>query len=113
MILKNRKGTFGEILTDYDFGSWKLSYERNNERSIEFTIYKTSMNWDLFESLLNEMLLECKGQNYVVKSTAIKYDGMNVVYEVTAKHIFMEMQNNYIQKELKKVEQNKEEDEQD
>ena len=113
MILKNRKGTFGEILTDYDFGSWKLSYERNNERSIEFTIYKTSMNWDLFESLLNEMLLEWKGQNYVVKSTAIKYDGMNVVNEVTAKHIFMEFQNHYIQKDLESEELNNEEDEQD
>lgn len=113
MILKNRKGTFGEILTDYDFGSWKLSYERNNERSIEFTIYKTSMNWDLFESLLNEMLLEWKGQNYVVKSTAIKYDGMNVLNEVTAKHIFMEFQNHYIQKDLENEELNNEEDEQD
>ncbi|WP_336848953.1 prophage endopeptidase tail family protein [Staphylococcus nepalensis] len=113
MILKNRKGTFGEILTDYDFGSWKLSYERNNERSIEFTIYKTSMNWDLFESLLNEMLLEWKGQNYVVKLTAIKYDGMNVLNEVTAKHIFMEFQNHYIQKDLENEELNNEEDEQD
>ncbi|MDN6720816.1 MAG: peptidase, partial [Staphylococcus equorum] len=113
MILKNRKGTFGEILTDYDFGSWKLSYERNNERSIDFTIYKTSMNWDLFESLLNEMLLEWKGQNYVVKSTAIKYDGMNVINEVTAKHIFMEFQNHYIQKDLENEELNNEESEED
>lgn len=113
MILKNRKGTFGEILTDYDFGSWKLSYERNNERSIDFTIYKTSMNWDLFESLLNEMLLEWKGQNYVVKSTSIKYDGMNVINEVTAKHIFMEFQNHYIQKNLENEELNNEESEEE
>ncbi|WP_141714488.1 prophage endopeptidase tail family protein [Staphylococcus equorum] len=113
MILKNRKGTFGEILTDYDFGSWKLNYEKNNERSIDFTIYKTSMNWDLFESLLNEMLLEWKGQNYVVKSTSIKYDGMNVINEVTAKHIFMEFQNHYIQKNLENEELNSEESEED
>src|SRR5699024_9084450 len=60
-----------------------------------------------------EMLLEWKGQNYVVKSTAIKYDGMNVVNEVTAKHIFMEFQNHYIQKELENEELNNEKDEQD
>lgn len=109
MVLKNKKGTFGEILVDYDFGSWKLNYEKNNERSIDFTIYKTSMNWDLFESLLNEMLLEWKGQNYVVKSTSIKYDGMNVINEVTAKHIFMEFQNHYIQKDLENEEMNSDE----
>ncbi|MGO2108313.1 MAG: prophage endopeptidase tail family protein [Staphylococcus equorum] len=113
MILKNRKGTFGEILTDYDFGSWKLNYEKNNERSIDFTIYKTSMNWDLFESLLNEMLLEWKGQNYVVKSTSIKYDGMNVINEITAKHIFMEFQSHYIQKNLENEELNNEETEEE
>lgn len=113
MILKNKKGTFGEIITDYDFGSWKLVYERNNERSIEFTIYKTSANQDLFESLLNEMLLEWKGQNYVVKSTSIKYDGINVMNEVVAKHIFMEFQNHYIQKDLENEEINSEEDGQD
>ena len=109
MILKNRKGTFGEILTDYDFDSWKLNYERNNERSIEFTVYKTSMNRDLFGLLLNEMLLEWEGQNYVVKSTSIKYDGLNVMNEITAKHIFMEFQNHYIQKNLEDEELNNEE----
>ena len=109
MILKNRKGTFGEILTDYDFDSWKLNYERNNERSIEFTVYKTSMNRDLFDLLLNEMLLEWEGQNYVVKSTSIKYDGLNVMNEITAKHIFMEFQNHYIQKNLEDEELNNEE----
>lgn len=109
MILKNRKGTFGEILTDYDFDSWKLNYERNNERSIEFTVYKTSMNRDLFDFLLNEMLLEWEGQNYVVKSTSIKYDGLNVMNEITAKHIFMEFQNHYIQKDLEDEKLNNEE----
>ncbi|WP_400263858.1 hypothetical protein [Staphylococcus nepalensis] len=47
-----------------------------------------------------------------MKSTAIKYDGMNV-NEVTAKHIFMEFQNHYIQKDLENEELNNEEDEQD
>lgn len=109
MILKNRKGTFGEILTDYDFGSWKLNYEKNNERSIDFTIYKTYSNSDLFDALLNEMLIVWEGQEYVIKSTSIKYDGAVVSNDVTAKHIFMEFQNHYIQKDLENEEMNSDE----
>ncbi|WP_436938643.1 prophage endopeptidase tail family protein [Staphylococcus xylosus] len=109
MVLKNKKGTFGEILVDYDFGSWKLNYEKNNERSIDFTIYKTYLNSDLFDALLNEMLVVWKGQEYVVKSTSIKYDGAVVSNDVTAKHIFMEFQNHYIQKDLENEEMNNEE----
>lgn len=109
MVLKNKKGTFGEILVDYDFGSWKLNYEKNNERSIDFTIYKTYLNSDLFDALLNEMLVVWKDQEYVIKSTSIKYDGAVVSNDVTAKHIFMEFQNHYIQKDLENEEMNNEE----
>lgn len=109
LILKNRKNTFGEVLIDFDFGSFKYEYEKNNERSIGFTIYKTSLNGDIFENLLNEMLLAWKGQEYVIKSTSIKYDGAIVSNEVTAKHVFMEFQNHYIQKDLENEEMNNEE----
>lgn len=109
MVLKNKKGTFGEILVDYDFGSWKLNYEKNNERSIDFTIYKTYSNSDLFDALLNEMLIVWEGQEYVIKSTSIKYDGAVVSNDVTAKHIFMEFQNHYIQKDLENEEMNSDE----
>lgn len=109
MVLKNKKGTFGEILVDYDYGSWKLNYEKNNERSIDFTIYKTYLNSDLFDALLNEMLVVWKGQEYIIKSTSIKYDGAVVSNDVTAKHIFMEFQNHYIQKDLENEEMNNEE----
>lgn len=109
MVLKNKKGTFGEILVDYDFGSWKLSYEKNGERSIDFTIYKTYINSDLFDALSNEMLLDWEGQEYVIKSTSVKYDGEVVSNDVTAKHIFMEFQNHYIQKDLENEEMNSDE----
>ncbi|RIL40530.1 peptidase, partial [Staphylococcus gallinarum] len=109
LILKNRKGTFGEILTDFDLDSFKYEYEKNNERSISFTIYKTSNNADIFDNVLNEMLLDWKGQTYVIKSTSIKYDGSIVTNEVVAKHIFMEFQNHYIQKDLENEELNGEE----
>lgn len=113
LILKNRKGTFGEILTDFDFGSFKYEYEKNNERSIGFTIYKTSLNTDIFDTLLNEMLLMWKGQTYVIKSTSIKYDGAVVSNDIVAKHIFMDFQNHYIQKDLENEELNSEETEED
>ena len=109
MVLKNKKGTFGEILVDYDFGSWKLDYEKNGERSIDFTIYKTYINSDLFDALSNEMLVDWKGQEYVIKSTSVKYDGEIISNEVTAKHIFMEFQNHYIQKDLENEEMNSDE----
>ena len=109
MVLKNKKGTFGEILVDYDFGSWKLDYEKNGERSIDFTIYKTYINSDLFDALSNEMLVNWKGQEYVIKSTSVKYDGEIISNEVTAKHIFMEFQNHYIQKDLENEEMNSDE----
>ena len=109
LILKNKKGTYGEILTDFDFGSFKYEYEKNNERSISFTIYKSNANADIFETILNEMLIMWKGQTYVIKSTSIKYDGAVVSNDVTAKHIFMEFQNHYIQKDLENEEMNSEE----
>lgn len=109
LVLKNKKGTFAEIVTDFDFNSFKYEYEKNNERSISFTIYKTNQNSDLFDNLLNEMILIWKGQNYVIKSTSIKYDGTIVTNEVVAKHIFMEFQNHYIQKDLENEEMNSEE----
>lgn len=109
LIIKNRKGTFGEIISDYDFGSFKYEYEKNNERSISFTIYKTTSNADIFDALLNEMVILWQGQEYIIKSTAIKYDGAMVTNEITAKHIFMEFQNHYIHKDLENEELNNEE----
>lgn len=106
LILTNKKKTFGEILTDVEYGSFKYSYEKNNERSISFTAYKTSKNTDIFDSILNEMLVLYDTQNYVIKSTDIKYNGVTVNVEVSAKHIFMDFQNHYIQKDLENDEMN-------
>jgi len=113
LVLKNRNNTFGEIVTDFDFDSFKYEYEKNNERSISFTIFKTSQNAHVFDNILNEMLLVWKGQEYVIKSTSIKYDGINITNEVTAKHIFMEFQNHYIEKDLEDEEMNNDEEEDD
>ena len=113
LILKNKKETYGEIITDFDFESFQYDYEKNGERSIGFNIYKTNMNYDIFESLLNEMILEWDKQDYIIKSTSLKYDGINVVNEVEAKHIFMEFQKHYIPKDLESEEINSEENEEE
>lgn len=100
LILKNRNNTFGEVITGFDFSSFKYEYEKNNERSISFTVEKNTQNADIFNKIVNEMLLEWKGQLYPIKSTSIKFDGVKLVNEVIGKHIFMEFQNHYIQKDI-------------
>ena len=106
LVLMNKKKTYAEILTNFVFDSFKYEYEQNNERSVTFTIYKTSENADIFDSIVNEMLILWKGQQYVIKSTSINHDGLVVFNQVTAKHIFMEFQNHYIEKDLKNEELN-------
>ncbi|HIS18035.1 MAG TPA: phage tail protein [Candidatus Coprovivens excrementavium] len=106
LVLMNKKKTYAEILTNFVFDSFKYEYEQNNERSVTFTIYKTSENADIFDSIVNEMLILWKGQQYVIKSTSINHDGLVVFNQVTAKHIFMEFQNHYIEKDLENEELN-------
>lgn len=106
LVLMNKKKTYAEILTNFDFDSFKYEYEQNNERSVTFTIYKTNANADIFDSIVNEMLILWKGQQYVIKSTSINHDGSVVFNEVTAKHIFMEFQNHYIEKDIENEELN-------
>src|SRR5699024_5991869 len=45
---------------------------------------------------------------YVIKSTDVKYDGAMVSVDVIAKHIYMEFQNHYIQKDIEDEEMNNE-----
>src|SRR5699024_303181 len=107
----NKKKTYAEILTDFDFDSFKYEYEQNNERSITFTIYKTNINADIFDSIVNEMYLLWKGQEYIIKSTSLSHDGTVVSNEVVAKHCFMEFQNHYIEKDLENESLNADESE--
>ena len=98
LVLKNREGTYGEILVDYDFASFSYTYERNGERSIKFTAYKTSRSADIFENIVNEALIEYEGQDFAIKSTSIKQDGIYITNEVEASHISLEFQDHYIPK---------------
>ena len=99
-----------EIITDFDYGSFTEEYSKNDERSISFTAYKTNKTADIFDSIVNEMIVIYQGQKYVIKSTYINYDGSMVSVAVTAKHIYMEFQNHYVQKNIEDEELNSEED---
>src|SRR5699024_8951950 len=90
------------------YGSFKYEYSKNDERSISFTAYKTNKTGDIFDSIVNEMIVVYEGQQYVIKSTDVKYDGAMVSVDVIAKHIYMEFQNHYIQKDIEDEEMNNE-----
>ena len=100
LIVENRFGNYAEILTDIDLSSFKYTYSKNEERQLEFTAYRTNRNYDVFDMLVNEAYLKFEGQYFVIKSTALKHDNQVVSCEVTAKHIFMETQNWYVNKDI-------------
>lgn len=100
IVITNKNKDFGEILSDVDFGSFKYEYEKNNERSISFKAYKTNENWDLFNMIQNENLLIWKSQTYIIKLTELGYENGLVFNDIVAKHIFMEFQNHYIEKNI-------------
>jgi hypothetical protein len=106
LVLMNKSGTYAEILTDYDPDTFKYEYEKNNERSITLTAYKASGHGDIFDMLTNENYLLYDGQYFVIKSSSIKYDTQIVTNEIIAKHIFMEFQNHYVDKDIENEELN-------
>ncbi|MDN0187762.1 prophage endopeptidase tail family protein [Staphylococcus arlettae] len=108
LVIENKAGNFVEILTDYDPDSFKYEYEINNERSVTFTAYKTVGREDIFDMLTNENYIIYEGQYFVIKSSAIKYDSQVITNEIIAKHIFMEFQNHYIDKDVEDEELNTE-----
>ncbi|WP_422067089.1 prophage endopeptidase tail family protein [Staphylococcus arlettae] len=108
LIIENKAGNFAEILTDYDLDSFKYEYEINNERSLTFTAYKAKGNEDIFDMLTNENYIIYDGQYFVIKSSTIKYNSQVVTNEIVAKHIFMEFQNHYIDKDVEDEELNTE-----
>src|SRR5699024_12589428 len=65
----------------------------------------------IFDSIVNEMYLLWKGQEYIIKSTSLSHDGTVVSNEVVAKHCFMEFQNHYIEKDLENESLNADESE--
>ena len=109
LILKNRAGNFAEIFTDYDPDSFKYEYEENNERSVSFTAYKATGKEDIFDMLANENYIIYEGQYFVIKSSTVKYDSQVITNEIVAKHVFMEFQDHFVEKDIENEELNAEE----
>lgn len=97
LLLKNRTGTFRELITDYDTDSFQYEYERNGDRLISFTALKTTNNADIFDAIVNETIIEYEGQDYVVKNTSINSDNSLISNNIVAKHIYTEFQNHYVE----------------
>lgn len=102
LIVMNRAKTYAEIINDFDYGSFRYEYERNNERQITFTAEKTTGSGDIFDMLVNEAYIKWLGQTYVIKSTAITHDNAKISNEVIAKHIFMDFQDHYVDQDISK-----------
>ena len=106
LIIKNKAGNYAEVFTDYDPDTFQYEYEINNERSITFTAYKASGREDVFDMLTNENYIIYEGQYFVIKSSAIKYDTQVITNDIIGKHIFMEFQNHFIDKDVENEELN-------
>lgn len=100
LVVMNRFGNYAEILMDFDYDSFKYEWSKNEERQLTFTAYRTNRNYDVFDMLVNEAYLIWEGQQFVIKSTSLKHDNQTVLCEVVAKHIFMEFQNYYVNKDI-------------
>jgi hypothetical protein len=108
LILENKAGNFSEVFAIYDPDSFKYEYEKNGDRFITFTAIKIEGTEDIFDMLVNENYIIYQGQYYVIKSTSLAYDAQVTTCEVEAKHIFMNFQNHYIEKEIEDEELNAE-----
>lgn len=111
LIIKNKAGNYAEVFIDYDPDTFQYEYEINNERSISFTAYKASGREDIFDMLTNENYIIYEGQYFVIKSSSIKYDSQVVTNDLICKHIFMEFQNHFIDKDVENEELNTEDTE--
>ncbi|PTE79308.1 prophage endopeptidase tail family protein [Staphylococcus gallinarum] len=108
LILENKAGNFSEVFAIYDPDSFKYEYEKNGDRFITFTAIKIEGTEDIFDMLVNENYIIYQGQYYVIKSTSLAYNAQVTTCEVEAKHIFMNFQNHYIEKEIEDEELNAE-----
>ncbi len=106
LILLNSDRTFSENIIDFDIDSWKYNYEKNGERSISLTVFKTNLQADIFNYIQNNSILQWRGQDYLIKTTDIKTDNTILTNDITAHHIMYEFQGHYVEKPFEDSEDN-------
>lgn len=112
LVLKNRSVSFSELITDFNFYDLKYTYEENNERSLEFTVYRTQRNEHVFDNILPDMLIGFGDDDYTITSVDENEKNLVRTKSVVAKHVFMETQFIYIDKDLSQETLNQDQTEQ-
>lgn len=112
LILKNRSVSFSELITDFSFSDFKYTYEENNERGLEFTVYRTKRNEHVFDNILPDMLVGYGSDDYTITSVDENEKNLVRTKSVVAKHVFMETQFIYIDKDLSQETLNEDQPEQ-
>lgn len=102
MVLSNRDSTFQELMIDYNLESWEWSYSINDDRSITFEIPLTNRNKTVYDRLLPDMLMLWENQFYTVMTADESVVGGVRIKTIESKHIFMESQYVYIERDLSK-----------
>ena len=110
LTLHDRNGKYGEIISDFDLSTFEYNYEKNEDRSLKFEIYRTERNKHVFDEIKVDMLVMWEGQKYSIITTEVDYGDNFMVNKIEAKHIFMESQYIYIDKDLSEEELNGDED---
>lgn len=102
LVLMSRDGNFQELVVDYDLTSLEEIWNVNDDRDISLEIPITERNELVYEKMLPDMILDWFGQFYSIITCDEELKGNQRIKKVEAKHIFMESQNVYIERDFSK-----------
>lgn len=102
LVLMSRDGNFQELLIDYNLESFEVDFNINDDRDLSFEIPITERNELVYNKMLPDMVIDWHGQYYTIISCDEELKGNQRVKVVECKHIFMESQFIYIEKDFSK-----------
>lgn len=110
LVLMNKNETYGEVLGGVDYTSFYYSNDVNDERMIEFDIYRFSDSADIFDNLKNETIIIYDNQKYIVKSTKLEQLPKTIKNSVEAKHVSLDFQKHYVPERISEKNENEDDD---
>lgn len=102
LVLMTRDGNFKELLIDYDMESLEIDYNTNDDRDLSFEIPITKRNEFVYNKILPDMVIDNFGQYFTIISCDENLRGSQRVKVVECKHVFMESQFVYVEKDFSK-----------
>lgn len=102
LVLMSRDGNFQELLIDYNLESFEVDFNINDDRDLSFEIPITERNELVYNKMLPDMIIDWHGQYYTIISCDEELKGNQRVKVVECKHVFMESQFIYIEKDFSK-----------